>query len=1319
MSRFLLVALIALPVVSLAGTDDVPIFTGCPTELRGNHCDSMFFQVSAIDPRSGGPSQNIRYHLIQGPGEIDEKTGLWIYHPELDDPLPNIYIPVEIAASMGKDTTSGDQNCRFGIAVVDWPPMFESSCGAHISVLPYDTAAVPVSVIDWDSCDQAWIESFEVDPQPDGRLDLDTAEGLLTFVPSYFDKDKTFTVTLHANPGIYHDRACKIYFDTFVPDPIRVRVEKAETNYGADTVAVDLVIEECPVGLDRMDFLVEYDEAKLRFLTADSGPAFFSETDGCAWEYFRARPYPSCIGDSVRAIVSVSARADDGRAPYPSCGIPDNLPAKLGTLKFQVIAESMPAPEFVPLAFYWCYCNNNVLLSEDCSVSFYPHAVYDHRGRELRPQPVPGYAGTSLECFLQSTGPERVRQVELHNGGVEIWPVDSVEPTVVRIEVQDGDGQGVPLGLETTVDIILDESPRELGGFDFLVKYPETAFNFLYAAPGEFLEQCEWEYFTYRFGPDANCTGGCPPGIVRIVAIADVNDIPVEVVCYLPDAMPSSLVELHFLVSSNGIFEGSFQPIRFMWFDCGDNSMSLPEGLELHLSRCVRDHDSVLVPNDTVFPTFGGAVASCFEMGLGVPVPSIDYYNGGVQIIGDDDIDATGDFNMNGLSYETADLSIFNSYFLNGPRAFDPYGGPGASDINRDGIPLSLADFIYMTRVVVGDMLPDSVIEPAELKSKYCLSSEASETSLFVEAANCLIGMYFVFDGAISPVQLNADISWQYNQYENKTRVLVNDWWGCGPGLRSPVLTYTGEAELSEIHGVTDSLQHVFFEEHCDLSDETVAIRLQTDYPAECGALQGHYLDISIMLDFTSEPLGGYDLLIAYDDSALLFQEAHQGPVLDSCDWEYFDYRVWPDSRCPECSSGVLQIIGFAETNDGDNHPSCFLEDNHPIQLATLKFLVSNDRRFECQFLPLRFIWVDCGDNVVSDKDGLELYMSRSVYDYDSTRMSGDLTFPTLTGAPPLCQEGAYGEKTPSIDFFNGGVQVCCGGTIDTTHPGDININGVPYEIADLVMFINYFIYGSAAFDHVEESIANSDVNGDGDPLTVEDLTYLYLIIIGEAAPYPNPDPSPNVAEYCVVESSPTEIYIQTEDCVGAVHFQIQGEATELAAPEGTQLSYHFDGDITRVMLTGEWMNFGAISCIETAAGPVLSFMGGGELLKIEGATSDGVQITFVESCPTDVDTDSDALPTEFSLSQNYPNPFNPMTKIEFALPRASDVEIAIYNITGRRVRTLVNREMTAGYHSVDWYGEDDAGNRVASGIYLYRITVGEFVQTRKMLLLK
>ncbi|UCD64187.1 MAG: T9SS type A sorting domain-containing protein [Candidatus Zixiibacteriota bacterium] len=109
---------------------------------------------------------------------------------------------------------------------------------------------------------------------------------------------------------------------------------------------------------------------------------------------------------------------------------------------------------------------------------------------------------------------------------------------------------------------------------------------------------------------------------------------------------------------------------------------------------------------------------------------------------------------------------------------------------------------------------------------------------------------------------------------------------------------------------------------------------------------------------------------------------------------------------------------------------------------------------------------------------------------------------------------------------------------------------------------------------------------------------------------------------------------------------------------------------------------------------------------------------------PFDIVTDAPGseqptLPIQYSLKQNYPNPFNPTTTIKFTLPRRSDVKIDIFNILGQRVVTILDETRPAGQHSVVWDGTDENNRPVSTGLYFYRIEAGDYVSSKKMLLLK
>ncbi|MCH8875056.1 T9SS type A sorting domain-containing protein [candidate division KSB1 bacterium] len=88
-------------------------------------------------------------------------------------------------------------------------------------------------------------------------------------------------------------------------------------------------------------------------------------------------------------------------------------------------------------------------------------------------------------------------------------------------------------------------------------------------------------------------------------------------------------------------------------------------------------------------------------------------------------------------------------------------------------------------------------------------------------------------------------------------------------------------------------------------------------------------------------------------------------------------------------------------------------------------------------------------------------------------------------------------------------------------------------------------------------------------------------------------------------------------------------------------------------------------------------------------------------------------------MEQNYPNPFNPSTTITFAVPEASEVTLAIYNLRGQLIQTLHSGPIAAGQHSVVWNGNDSRGVKVASGVYVYRLEAKGFALSKKLVLMK
>jgi hypothetical protein len=113
------------------------------------------------------------------------------------------------------------------------------------------------------------------------------------------------------------------------------------------------------------------------------------------------------------------------------------------------------------------------------------------------------------------------------------------------------------------------------------------------------------------------------------------------------------------------------------------------------------------------------------------------------------------------------------------------------------------------------------------------------------------------------------------------------------------------------------------------------------------------------------------------------------------------------------------------------------------------------------------------------------------------------------------------------------------------------------------------------------------------------------------------------------------------------------------------------------------------------------------------------IYTTIIDSLYIGINKISDIVPSSYSLQQNYPNPFNPVTKIKFDLKtevrsQKSEVKLIIYDITGREIITLVNEQLNPGTYEVTF-----DGSNLPSGVYFYRLTSGNFVDTKKLILLK
>jgi hypothetical protein len=168
---------------------------------------------------------------------------------------------------------------------------------------------------------------------------------------------------------------------------------------------------------------------------------------------------------------------------------------------------------------------------------------------------------------------------------------------------------------------------------------------------------------------------------------------------------------------------------------------------------------------------------------------------------------------------------------------------------------------------------------------------------------------------------------------------------------------------------------------------------------------------------------------------------------------------------------------------------------------------------------------------------------------------------------------------------------------------------------------------------------------------------------------------------------------------------------------EGTPFRQIFDPTFTR--LQANLPVYGSVGRYMQA--PVTAAYRGRGVFVWSDARSQGLQVYASQELysPTDADDQPAPIPAWFDLEQNFPNPFNPSTTIRFSLARAGEVQLAVINVLGQKVRTLIDGYYPAGTHSVVWDGTIDGGQVAASGVYFYRLISGAESRTRAMSLLK
>ena len=448
-------------------------------------------------------------------------------------------------------------------------------------------------------------------------------------------------------------------------------------------------------------------------------------------------------------------------------------------------------------------------------------------------------------------------------------------------------------------------------------------------------------------------------------------------------------------------------------------------------------------------------------------------------------------------------------------------------------------------------------------------------------------------------------------------------------------------------------------------SDQLVNFRLLPNMPIEFAisdeqAFSGEQVTVSLLLH-NRVSVSGYEILVGFDRSLLTYVSAVKtGTRIET--WSQFnavptaDGKVIISAKSDPVSPAVNPLaIGYGE-------------------VARITFQISSDLSFAGFHSMLTFATI----NPLAENE--------------------NIAFGT---------DGALIPRTQTLYSNGGGLVKRYDGLI-----GDINLNGVPFEIGDVVYFTNFFM-DPVTYPLTGERLQNSDVNQDGVPATLGDLITL-IQIFTNGGPKLSATPADNSINYEIPKSDVDWIYnlsAPAEFAAALFVLQVDSDrAYQFTASEqltAFDVTTHQDGEYLRVLMSEK---SGRNVVLE--AGELLRLDGGAEIISQQFVDHTGseVPVSLNRAAP---------LPTSFALLQNYPNPFNPETSISFELPKSSHVTLEIINILGETVSTPVDGTLAAGRHLVTFRGVSTDGAELPSGIYFYRMRSGQFESTRKMVLLK
>lgn len=472
---------------------------------------------------------------------------------------------------------------------------------------------------------------------------------------------------------------------------------------------------------------------------------------------------------------------------------------------------------------------------------------------------------------------------------------------------------------------------------------------------------------------------------------------------------------------------------------------------------------------------------------------------------------------------------------------------------------------------------------------------------------------------------------------------------------------------------------------------------------------------VSVLADDIASEISGFNLLISHEQSKGMVLNVRAGDLHKDYGWEYFTYRQLSrdtvESFMPGFNTSLLNIVGVASLTGG----SPMTVSSSEVALARFDVilpLVIGSFSDEV-WSPFSFFWRDCDDNVLTSLNRDTVYTANGLFQHfniSDPHEPVNYTYPGFGFPDQICSSPEGKEIAQSIDFVNSGILFFVYDPVEECLNGDINQNGIPYELADLILLIDYFTIGILALpEPIELSIAQSDCNCDSIVLSVADVVCFVRRIIRDPRIHKIPVSGGYQSQLAFEnDGHSTSLNLNSESDIALVYLRIDSDDFEKLNinPSLAEARTGRIGDTTTMIL----VNMDGQSVFSPGEHQLFAFPGN---IEIEL----NAWVVDMNGNETAYKLDNQLLPESPILLQNYPNPFNPSTTIEFSLPTYSEWTVEIYNVTGQMIRTF--NGSAVGKVELEWDGTSLNNTDVASGVYFYKLITSDQTLSRKMLLLK